>query len=179
MKFHQILLCLFSGLLLTSCKYVRIKEGRIPEQYLPIAKKYEGTYVGAFQGRKGAMKFELQGTKAVLSFLNGHDNDILGSECDSVIGELTYLKLGGTKEKPVLRSASFKFDPGSCRYAVDGRTLEIYDSGKALEVEILEQSKVESNCRWQPGNPPNGGGTQVCDPQTFNIYLNGSFKKQD
>ena len=115
MRLSKIFLFSVCTLLLTSCKYVKIKEGRIPERYLSIAKKYEGSYPGEFQGRQGTLKVELHGTKAVLTFINGSDNDLLGSECNSSIGDLTYLKLGGTREKPILHSATFKFDPGSCQ----------------------------------------------------------------
>lgn len=163
---------------LAACKTVTIENGKIPDEYVGIAKKYEGQFKGAFNGRKGTLSFELRGTLAVLSFANAGSNDLLGADCHSQIQELSSLYVGGSNDNPELRSAVFKFDPGNCDYSVRGREIEVSSDGDGvLRISLLQDRTWERVCRWEVGDP-RYGGHEVCQMEERTRYLYGKFERQ-
>lgn len=78
------------------------------------------------------LQLERQGNRAVLTA----DTDVLGSGCNSKIGPLESLQVGGAWDAV----AVFRFDPGKCGQYVAGREVTFYvdRSGRAL-FSILQQ----------------------------------------
>jgi len=92
-------------------------DGALPAEAMGRLTGLVGTYSGALQLHSGrsratllspnfAINLELQGNKPVLVA----NQDILGAGCDSSIGKLVGLQLGGAWDVV----ASFEFDAGNC-----------------------------------------------------------------
>lgn len=174
------------------CKSVKIKDGRVPQQYLSEAKKLEGTYRGQFNGVPGTLTVKFQGSKPVVTYKNSRGTDILNNNCGSRIGNLFKVTMKGTKENPEISKALFAFDPGGCSLMVQGRELALSfkntKDGMRVKVSLLsDYDNYYGSCRYYgPGYGYPGYGYPYpgypyypgCDYwDSYSTYLYGSFTR--
>lgn len=170
------------ALALVGCRDVKIVNGEVPSEYLGQAKKLEGIYHGQFNGVGGDLTISFEGNKPVVSFNGENGNDILAPKCQSRIGLLKSVSLGGSKENPEVKSATFAFSPNNC-LSVEGRELILAAKEKngaiRITATILREVRTERECRWEYiGNPQNGGGMhEVCNIRQTPYYFSGRFER--
>jgi hypothetical protein len=172
-------LLLISVLALAGCKTIEIENGQIPAEYLETAKQFEGTYSGSFLGKSGSITLALNGDKPTLSYQDKDGNDLLGTNCNSQINNLMWIKGKEKNDTPVLQGAAFALDAGNCRLNVQGKEVVLAFSNQyqTIKVYVLEETRWERKCRWEPGNPPYNSGREVCEYNQAPIYLTGKFNK--
>jgi hypothetical protein len=173
-KCFQILVLGF-GLFLFGCKEVAIKDGRIPKEHLKHAKTIEGRYVGSFNGKKAEMNLFLHGDRPKLKYQDSSSYDILGTDCQSKIGDLKTVWIDQSKAEPTLERMEFALNPGQCAGLVEGRRVILrFLRAHRFEARILEFTEVEDEC--DPRFPPPREG-DLCGKTKVPYYLEGLFNK--
>lgn len=161
------------------CKTVKIKDGRVPQEYLSEAKKVEGVYRGEFNGVSGELIISFQGNKPVVTYRNSRGSDILNGNCRSSIGDLYSVTVKGSKNDPEISKALFRFDAGTCSLNVQGRDLALNfkdtNDGMRVKVSLLREINERRDCRWVPGAPPHSPPYQDCTWYQDPVYLYGTF----
>ena len=111
----RLALLVCASIALTSCEWVCLKNGEIPEAHIPWADEIQQTVALApksfearpdLRGKEATLSLKLEGRKIVLkpSF------DFWGPGCGSKIGDAEILKI----ESGRLREITFDTDPGRC-----------------------------------------------------------------
>ncbi|MGZ3742566.1 MAG: hypothetical protein ACXWRE_08120 [Pseudobdellovibrionaceae bacterium] len=183
MKFNSTLgpalMATITFLLITACKTVDIKDGRVPSQYLSEAQKLAGTYKGSFNRVPGNLTISFQGDKPVVAYHNSHGDDILNNNCHSSFGNLLQVTVKEAHHTPYISNADFDFDAGDCSLMVSGRDISLdfkqTDQGITVNLSLLMEIRQHQVCSWAPGNPPNIPPTQNCTLQQDPVYLGGHF----
>lgn len=161
---------------IVSCRYVKITNGRIPAAYLNQVKQIEGVYVGRMDSQSVTLKVQLEGDYLRVT---AHP-DILGSNCQSRIGNLKEVMVKGREPNYEVTDAYFDFDPNFCSANILGRSLAfgIKKSGAniKLSASILERMNPRRVCN--PICMPNAGCIDNChDEYNDPVYIYGDFVK--
>lgn len=168
----KIIFILSAFLLLASCKEIQFADGRIPAEYLEQAQKFAGTYQGQFEGEKGSLTIAFNGDRPEVSFSSGRGHrDLLGGECDSMIGQIVSAEVSSKKN---IKFVTFAFDPGACS-KIQGRHLYLLTDKLAskgmIKVQVLdhidEMTTIGDCSKF-------GCGIEVIERR---VYLEGSFQK--
>lgn len=150
MKISEIRLSfvfLLFALSLVSCKKVDVKNGEIPEKYLPHARAYEGRYLGVFNDDPAFIEMVIKDNKPVVLYADV-DGELIDSGCFSSIGQLKTLHLKKNSEgKGRLKSAEFYFNPGECSW-VKGRRLilNFFEDQTGFKAHILKSEELPEGC---------------------------------
>lgn len=150
-NFFSLSLILGLSFVLSACKSVEIKDGKVPDEYMSQAKKFEGAYKGRFENREGELIVSFTGNIPRVSFrgLNG-SNDLLGDNCKSSIALLKSVDTS-TDGKRVKR-VYFGFNPGKCKasgrqlmLSFDGDTNQIKAEVEATATSYVDCMMVDAN----------------------------------
>ena len=146
----KIILLALSLLSLFGCKETEyIQNGVIPEQYLDLAKNYEGIYDGQFAGSEMSLDFKINSERKLTVQINtksgGHD---LFNFCDSTIGDLETVKIN-PKTKTV-SAITFKLID-SCKFSYElvspdssyRRELPLF-----LDIELAKDNSLKMFVRY-------------------------------
>lgn len=168
-------------LVLSACKSVKIENGEVPTNYLPLAKKLEGIYNGRISGIDGQLVIRFEGNIPKVDFLNNQNTDIVGNipACKTEIGNLTEVNLKGDKENPQVDTATFKILKGTCgKYFVGSELyLTFKNNYRDISASYLKEYRQERRCTWDPGAPPHVPPREVCNYESTPIYGSGSFRR--
>jgi hypothetical protein len=146
---------------------IDIKNGSLPDAYLPQTKKYEGIYRGLFESNPSQIELRIQGNIPQIIYTDNDGHEILDQSCHSKIGQLQKLILTDEKNKFLNSQAYFAFDPGNCKN-IRGRELILsFISEKSFTLEILNETRQTLLCR------PHGG----CHSTYRNIYFYGNYSR--
>jgi hypothetical protein len=166
---------------LSACKTVDTPDGKIPAQYLSLAKTLEGTYHGKFERMDSDITLTIEGDTPVLTYTNAWGHDLLGQGCGSSIGKLKSVSVSGPDANLSIDNASFEFNPGKCLAL--GKTVDVsirnQVDGTKLDVSVLKDSHqvyIPGHYYCNPGEPC------YTDPGHYDTifnYYSGSFKKQN
>ncbi len=168
MKFYVLLFVLMG--FTVGCKDITTSDGRVPKEYIEMAKPYMGTFVGQFEKVPTQLSLSMDDTGYVrLSAANANGSDILGENCNSKIGSMKVISVSGSKQNPKVNRVEFNFDPNKC--PIMGRSIVLEFDQSAVQARILHHTDTEIQC---PGRYPTGG----CTTENVFVYLNGVFKKQ-
>jgi hypothetical protein len=151
MRFDKF--CLRAGLtagllIFVACKSVAVDPGGgIPDVDLPYADAAIGTYEGQLRifGYPKViipdyrLTATIRGNKPVLIA----SQDLLGRDCQSRIGKLTSLEVGGAWDI----IASFAFDPGNCPERADGRQVIFYANRNGRSLFTLLKHQISGSGR--------------------------------
>jgi hypothetical protein len=156
----------FILLVLSSCKYIEVKDGHISKEFLPSTKKYSGIYHGTFETKSSQIEIRFNGDAPELIYTDKFGHEILDEKCHSKIGKLNRLALLDEKNRIFSSQAVFEFDPGACK-EIQGRELilTLKDENRFI-LEIYEETVPESYCNQ------NG-----CYENRKFTYLKGSFSR--
>lgn len=167
---------------LSGCRNVDFENGEVPQQYLHLAKKLAGTYTGTFNGVRTSLIVDFDGNRPFIEVRNATGNDLIGSRCGSIIGDIKSASVSGTEEDPKIKSVSFHFAPNNC-ISIRG-TEVVFDikeknGGISLQASILASREFRRECRWEVSPPPpyGGGPREVCEVREDARYLYGRFSK--
>lgn len=167
---------LISLLLLTACE-VATPDGDIPAQYVALAQDYTGVYQGKFEKTEGTLDLRIDSyNRPILKFtaIDGN-SDIIGKDCQSVIGDLVSVYPRKKKGKVWLASATFAFNPSRCR-SIEGRSITVAFSHKEGQPVALTASIVKYSREWESCS--GSGEDRSCSSHTDYTYLSGKFSKQ-
>ena len=163
MKFLKIL----ALLMLTTKAFASLPEG------------YTGSYKGKFNGKEGTLVLTEAADRLSVRFVaSSGPNDILGSTCNSEIGQMTKLDFDHKNGLIIIDEARFQFNPGTCANVIEGREFTMdfkHQNGipTAIEASLFSHSEEQSvpNCH--------GGAEPDCTDsiRTINYYKLGKFKK--
>ncbi|MGZ3798190.1 MAG: hypothetical protein ACXVB1_17590 [Pseudobdellovibrionaceae bacterium] len=154
---------------LVGCKEVDIKDGHVPQEYLPQIKQLEGKYKGNFDGKASSMEISFEGDRPFLKYTDSQGHELLEQECHSKVNLLKMVILGEKNDVYVVDQASFEFDPGDCD--LEGRTLELIFSG-SNQFTAKTQDYSEHRVHCTPGRR----GTP-CNGEEKPHYLTGKFSR--
>ncbi len=176
----NVLFVFFVSLFFLGCKEIIIENGEIPQEHLEHAQKFIGDYSGQFASRKGILTIGIKDeNKPYIAFKSEHGDDLLGTECESEIGSLLKVSVGEQKGKPILKSATFAFEPNQCAYSILGRELLLQFKVQSNNVKVLASvyqfSEWVENCYL--AHDPTHGNYLVCHQDLQPRYLRGLFKK--
>ena len=169
-------------LILTSvaCKRVETKDGTVPPEYVSVAKNYEGTYQGNFEGMNGTLTISMDGNRPVAKFVSANgDTDIIGRSCRSSINNLVAITPQEKNNQIRVDSAEFAFNPGACNY-IYGRVLFIdfkHNGMTPVRAEVSLTERYET--RWREECYWDAQGRRFCRrvPETYQTYMTGKFSK--
>ena len=168
-------------LVLSGCKYVDIKDGKVPAEYLTTAKTLEGVYKGSMEGIPAEIAIKFNEDVPKLTYTDAGGNDIIRSGCGSTIGLLEGVLVdedGNNGFK--VKQADFDFNAGNCHQQVRGRQVSLdfnNNNGKmTVNLRLLDHVETHYNCYWEPGNH-NYPGHQICNPYYVSYYRMGRFSK--
>lgn len=175
-------LAVFSLAAVVGCNEIDVKDGKVPNEYLSVARQYTGVYRGKFEGRAGQIELRLEGNTAVLSYRDARGDDLLRPECGSRIGLLRTVSVSEHNGAYELKSAKFDFNPGDCWTELEGRDLHLYFSVKngqrRVKLSMLKEITYEEDCRIESGDPRRGEvPRRVCRDIPVAAYLNGQFAR--
>jgi hypothetical protein len=167
-----------STTLFVSCREVELKDGRIPKEYLNMARTYEGEYAGKFENRKGSFFLTLDGSRMRVKFVGADGStDLLSPECQSKLGNIKSVSAEElSQNRYVLKSANVQFNPNRCSHEIEGRELLLTfrdtSLGRSMRVSLVEALDWRPECH--------GGGSSTpsrtpCGPQPEYHYMEGRF----
>ena len=163
---------LFVAVALAACDTtVRPDNGVIAEAERAGFGPYLGRYTGQFEGRDAALNFAVQVGRASLSVSgrDGTDLDVLGSGCESSIGDMVQTRFNKDGQ---IKFAVFDLDRGSCGERITGTSAEVlFDRPTAATLRIERDFKVEQECRRATGDDRN------CRTFKVRSYLQGRFDR--
>lgn len=146
------------------CKEISTSDGRIPQEYIEMAKPYMGNYVGQFEKVPTQLSLSMDGTGYVQLSVDG---DLLGAGCDSKIGSLKTVSVSGTKANPKVERVEFNFDSSKC--PVLGKELVLEFSPAGVNARILKNIDFKHDTKYPTGDISN---------EIVHIHLTGEFQKQ-
>lgn len=169
----KMVLVLTGILFLVSCKTVTIENGEVPSEYLAQAKKFEGVYVGSFEGVRGELKITFEGNKPVLSLKNAIGEDLYKPSCHAKINNLKWVAINNDK---LVDAVAFYLDPGHC--FIDGREVQLSFSNdySTIHASIVERRYNERQCRWEVTDP-RIGPREYCEYVQRDLVVRGKFKR--
>jgi hypothetical protein len=150
-KIFQVLVMTVAVSLFASCKSVVVDpSGGIPDEDIPYAKVAIGSYQGPLRIfgtpviviRDLVLSITLQGNRPILSA----SPDLLGPGCQSSIGQLQTLEVGGAWDA----IASFEFDPGLCAQRAQGRRVVFYINRNGQALFTLLKKDLPASGRRPP-----------------------------
>jgi hypothetical protein len=120
----SLFILLTSSLTLSACNQtIEIRNGEIPNEFLPHIQRILGNYHGQMSLRDMDLRVALDGN--VLKLLPS--DDLVGPRCQSVVGDLlrvSYKQDTDKKDKEIrIQDAVFAIDPNLCSDRVEGREL--------------------------------------------------------
>lgn len=162
-----------------ACERIPSTDGTVPAEYLEVARKYEGSYSGKFEGVKGTLTLKLEENRPVVSFVavNG-GSDILGGNCDATISELKAIIPEKNNNEVRVDEAEFAFSAGRCNVAGDILVMDFKHNGNTPnKVSLSMLAGYETY--WRTVCYPDGHGRQHChrEHETVPVYYEGSFRK--
>lgn len=182
MKLAQIVSVIAMAAALSACKTVETPDGKIPAEYIGVAKTLEGAYLGQFDKMPSELSFKMEGDTPVLTYTDIFGHDLIGRNCGSSIGKLKEVTLSD-ETPPTIEMATFELNPGHCSF--DSPTIDVAVSIHGNDVK-LDLSAVRSQSQmYVPGQVvchPDNQGHPVCFEgqghyETHYNYANGSFTK--
>ncbi len=172
---------LFGFLFLTvpfinSCEEVEFRDGRIPNEYVSVAKPLMGTYVGHIGSRDNQLTLKLESNLAMLSFKNRDGADIIGKNCGSQVGRLLRGKVDSDSKVEYL---IFSFKPGSCNIAAKEIRLDFENAYNKIIVSLQGQGTLDQQCEWSDHgrNPPTAPIYECRDVVRTNLIRGAFFKR--
>ncbi len=176
MKLRLLSLLGAAAFVFTACEEVDIVDGRIPAEYLEQARSIEGEYSGMMERQAVTLNLRLDGDRLVLN----SDRDLIGEGCESVIGDLTKVRVDQEDGNTVVEGAKFDFDANMCAFNIEGRSLDFRIRNRngvtEFNASILAYRDWREECRVEC-SPPNGGCRRICNHYPNDQYLNGRFRK--
>lgn len=163
--------------LLTACKEkLDIIDGNIPPEFVPAAQTYLGSYGGHFRAQSNELTLELEGTQVILAA----KNDLIRSQCHSMIGKLKRLSI--YKKTKTIAKAVFEFDSNFCP-EVQGTELQLHFSKKdphIVTASLYYHEEIRWECNTYPGGYPHSPYpgypmSPNCRIVFFPVYLEGQF----
>jgi hypothetical protein len=138
-------------LIFTACKSVAVDPGGgIPDADVPYADAAIGTYQGQLRifGDPKVIIADYRLTATMLGNrpLLSASQDLLGTDCQSRIGKLMTLEVGGAWDV----IASFAFDPGNCPERAAGRQVVFYADRNGRSLFTLFKRQISGSGRLPP-----------------------------
>jgi len=170
----SILVLLLSLGFLTSCKDVKIENGKIPAEFLEVAQGFTGTFHGEFLNQLVDLDVSIDQNN-VLHIVPSRD--LFGESCETSVNLLQRLSLKEKNKNYYISSAVVALDPGRCGRMFEGRMLYFYpryEEGQMTSVglQVLEETRSHRECHWS-GNPPR----EYCEYKTIEYYYTGRFTR--
>jgi hypothetical protein len=157
---------------------LEIKDGMIPEEFLPHVQKILGSYQGQVERRSTGLIASLEGNRLVLK----STDDIISPACQSQIGHLKKVTYKEEKDKTVtITEARFAFDPNLCGNDIIGRELHFVTAKKnplTWDMTLLDHREWGWVCSGTIGHYPYPQPTYPgdrCWQETYNIFMTGRF----
>lgn len=178
-RLRIIVLAAFTLFAFTACNEIEVQDGKVPSQYVQYVSPYLGTYSGMMEGKLTQITLSMNGDKPVMSVSNAYGDDILVSNCESKIGDLTTVKANEvSKKKYELDYVAFAFNPVNC-LMVEGRSVILrFKKTNEFSISILNRDERVTRCLPPtpnlPGTPPTDPS---CDQFGEVTYFRGSFKR--
>lgn len=183
-EISKIVLVLGFAVSIIGCNQdLTVTDGQLPNEFLPAAQKFVGTYQGQMEHHSVILTVNLDGNRLLVAA----NNDLVDAACQSKIGVLKSISYQqGDNNGPVtLSNAIFAFDPNLCGNDVSGRELKFtavtpgpaVTTDVTLDAEILDHVEIQEDCEIIMPPYPNGG-TQRCTYRPVRYYREGRFVKQ-
>lgn len=159
---------------LVGCKEVTLQDGRIPAQYLKMARTIEGVYGGSFDGVRAEVRLHLEEDRLIFNYSDRTSNDMLGPECQSEVGKLKKILVQRRGRRDQITYLEFQFNPGYCSF-VKGREVKVlFFDEQEFSVRILNHTKIDEDCD-RGIHPP--ADPHACGRRWIEVHREGSFRR--
>lgn len=162
-----------------ACKRVTTIDGTIPAEYLTLAQRYEGSYRGDFEDKKGTLTLKLEGNRPFLTFI-GEDgtHEMLIDHCESQIQDLVAITPEKSNKDIKVDSAEFSFSGGRCHLFSKILFLDFRHRGlNPYKISVSIHNGYET--QWRTICSVDHTGQQYCheEPESVPIYFSGTFTR--
>jgi hypothetical protein len=181
-NYAHIVLALAALTALSACNQtLEIKDGTIPEEFVPYVQKYLGNYHGQIEHRPSGLNISLESNRLVMK----STDDMIAPACASRIGNLKKITYKEEKDKSItITDAYFDFDPNLCGNDIAGRELHFTAAKKeplTLDMTLLDHREWGWRCNGNLGRgpfPQPGYPGDRCWQEYYGIYQTGRFVRQ-
>lgn len=170
--------------LLAGCRDIEIRNGEIPEAYLPTAQALAGAYRGEWNRKTTTLLLRMEGRRPVVEVRNS-SGSLLPGPCRAKIGPLKAV----TVEDRRLKEAVFDMNITGCEVLGNELRMKFQNDG-SLYADLLDSFRLENSCYPSEKSPlPKDAGfgipaqaspaspDRMCHWQHRPVYLKGNFKK--
>ncbi len=161
---------------INSCEEVEFRDGRVPNEYISVARPLMGTYVGHIASRDNHLTLKLETNLAILTFKNKDGADLIGKNCGSQVGRLLRGKVDSDSKVEYL---IFSFNPGSCNIPAKEIRLDFENAYNKIIVSLQDHGTLDQQCEWndQGRNPPIAPIYECRDVVRANVIRGAFFKR--